>query len=357
MRIAFDVTCRPGEGTGIGVFAAELAEALGRRSDLELVPLHPPSGRMTTARRLWWDQVGVPRAAAAASADLIHHAGFTCSAFAAAPRVVTLHDFLPLDFPEEIPGLGARLFYHHLLPRSLSRAARIVAVSEATRADLARRLPALAARTTVIHEALPASRAAPPSAADRARVRAAHGLDVPYVLAVASELPRKGLPGLVRAFSSLKERPLALALAGGPGPDTAAVTAAIQASGGADRIRRLGRVPTADLPALYAEAEVFAFPSLGEGFGLPPLEAMAQGTPVVCSRGTSLPEVVGDAAVLVDPGDEAGLAAALADLLGDPDRRAQLAARGRRRAAARSFDDVAAEYAAVYRDLLGPGRG
>jgi glycosyltransferase involved in cell wall biosynthesis len=194
---------------------------------------------------------------------------------------------------------------------------------------------------------------APAPAGAVAAVRRRLRLEGPYLLGLGTLEPRKDLPTLVRAFAGLAgELPHRLVLAGLAGWGAGAVAAAVEDSGVADRILLAGWVPEADKAALLSGADVFAYPSRSEGYGLPVLEAMACGVPVVTTTGGSLPEVAGDAALLVEPGDAGALAAAIAKLAGDPAARAVLVGRGRARAAARTWDRCAALTAAAYRRAL-----
>jgi glycosyltransferase involved in cell wall biosynthesis len=191
----------------------------------------------------------------------------------------------------------------------------------------------------------------PPATADVAALRTRLGLEGPFFLYVGTLEPRKNLPLLLRAFERLGARAgVHLALAGPRGWLDEPIVAAAARLG--ERVRLLGPVPPADLAALYAAAEVFVFPSRYEGFGLPPLEAMAAGTPVVAARASCLPEVLGDAALFVEPDDEAGLAEALGQLLDDPALRTELRQRGLARAAGFSWERTAAETLAVYREAV-----
>jgi alpha-1,3-rhamnosyl/mannosyltransferase len=218
------------------------------------------------------------------------------------------------------------------------RAASLLPVSEWTRQDLVRLFPRAAGKERVILEA-----AAPPAhVADGAEAAARLGLERPFVLSVGTLEPRKNLGRLVEAWSRLPDalrREHTLALVGARGWELDEVLAPVRASG--DDIRMTGFVSDEDLAALYAGCAVFAYPSLYEGFGLPVLEAMQQGAPVLCSSSSSLPEVGGDAVVYVDPRDAGSIATVLERLLRDPGERARLAAAGPVRAAQFSWDETA----------------
>ena len=177
----------------------------------------------------------------------------------------------------------------------------------------------------------------------------------PFCLAVGTAEPRKDLPGLVRAFGDVaaRQRDLTLVLAGPPGWGEEALAAAVAASPAHDRIVRTGWVESRDLAALLARASVLAYPSLYEGFGFPPLQAMRAGVPVVATRAGSLPEVLGDGALMVEPGDHDGLVAALDASLGDGALRRRLVAAGAAWAARFSWERCAAGLEGLYRDAAG----
>jgi alpha-1,3-rhamnosyl/mannosyltransferase len=244
----------------------------------------------------------------------------------------SLYDVTFLTLPQA-HTLGNRLRCTAGLARALARGGRLAAISEHTRRDAVRLLGIEPATVAVVPPGLD-HRFDPPPAAVEARATAARlGLSGDYILHVGVEEPRKNVGALVEAYrrlpAGLRERyTLALAGHGGWGDSPAAADAASDAPG---EVRRLGPVSEEDLPPLYAGAALFVFPSLYEGFGLPPLEAMACGAPVLVSSVASLPEVVGEAAELCDP-TPAAIAVAIERVLGDPSHRAELRRRGLLRA-------------------------
>ncbi|WP_169743807.1 glycosyltransferase family 4 protein [Deinococcus misasensis] len=231
-------------------------------------------------------------------------------------QVLTLHDLATLDHPEWFDKKFA-LWYGFLLPRLVRRVRHVLTVSQHSRQQILRRFGLPEDRVTAIPLAAD-PRFRPHSAAQTEAYRRKQQLER-YVLAVGSLEPRKNMRLLFEAWTAWKDRPedLVLAVAGGAGKVFSSIGFAEVPAG----VRLLGRVPDEELPLLYAGAEVFVFPSLYEGFGLPPLEAMACGTPVVTTRCTSLPEVVGDAGVLCEADDPNSLIQALRALTSDADHR------------------------------------
>jgi len=255
------------------------------------------------------------------------------------PVAVTLHDLIPWAWGG--PWMVRERLRYWPGKRLLRRAEAVVAVSEAAAADGVHLAGVARERITVVPEA--SSLVAPPAGAAE-RVAARWGLAGPYLLHVGLLDRRKDPVGLVRAWREAQRA----------GAEVDLVLAGAPAAGGGrlGGARRLGRVTDAELADLYAAARCLLFPSRCEGFGLTPLEAMAAGCPVVAYDNSSLPEVVGEAGVLVRDGDARALGHAAAALVADPERRAELSARGLERAALFSWRRAAKETAAVYRRLL-----
>jgi glycosyltransferase involved in cell wall biosynthesis len=255
--------------------------------------------------------------------------------------VATVHDLGYLYWPKAHPL--ARRWYLYLSTLFNARSSsRVIADSQATADDLARHCRIPREKIAVIHLGCgPEYR--PPSAEAVAAVRSRYALPGRYVLTLGTIQPRKNLGRLVEAFGRVRQATgdVVLVLVGKPGWGAAPILRQIAASGSTVRI--LGYVPDRDLPALLGGAEALAFPSLYEGFGLPALEAMACGTPVVCSNNSSLPEIVGDAGLLVKPTDVDAIAGALILLLEDGALRAELRRRGLEQAATFSWTRCAAE--------------
>jgi glycosyltransferase involved in cell wall biosynthesis len=295
----------------------------------------------------------LPLEAALRGADLFHATNYTAPRTRSTPLVLTVHDLALLRFPE----LGTPALRRHVqrVGATAAHARRVIADSESTARDLRELVGIDAGKIHVVYPGCDARffRAVDPVAVDAARAR--YGIAAPYVLHVGTLEPRKNLERLVRAFASARAAhrlPHRLVLCGPRGWGSDALHQLLAAPRIAGSVHWMGPAARDDLPALYAGATLFVYPSLYEGFGFPPLEAMACGTPVLTTAVASLPEVVGDAAVLVDPYDEAALAERIARLLQDPDGLANLSARGRPRAAQFTWERCARETLAVYREAL-----
>jgi O-antigen biosynthesis alpha-1,2-mannosyltransferase len=280
----------------------------------------------------WWDQVALPAALRRDGVDVFLSPYYKRPLAAPCPAVVTIHDLFFIGYP----GRRRRLYdaaMTRLARLYAAGASAIIADSEHSRRQIVDRLGLAADRTVVIPVGLgPEFRPGAPTAAQRER----YGLGSCYALYVGNFMPHKNLPRLLRAWAALPEGLRVshrLVLAGGGHAGRPALAALADSLGLGDRVVFPGLIDDADLPALYGGAAALVQPSLDEGFGLPALEAMACGAPVVASRRGALPEVVGDAGVLVDPEDERALASALTRVLGSAAEREALAGRGLRRAA------------------------
>jgi len=291
--------------------------------------------------------------------ELFHSPDFVLPPVWCARTVLTVHDLSFLRLPEcSSPPLLAYLM--DAVPRSIARADALLADSESTRRDLIELLHVPEDRIFVIYAGVDEHFRPEREPADAAR-RKQYGLERPYILGVGTLQPRKNFSGLIRAFHCLIEEhnvPHDLVIAGGKGWLYDDLFATVAELGLEERVRVLGFVPDDDLPALYRGADVFAFPSLYEGFGIPVLEAMGCGTPVVTSNVSSLPEVAGDAALQVPPDDLDGLADALWRSISDSALREAQRARGFQQVARftwrRAAEDLIGVYARVAPSHGGP---
>lgn len=374
MRIAYDASLLGPAASGVEVCIRELIRGLGRTGsgtyvafaaagalgsgpepDARLTVLHPhlPPGRRLL--RIAWQHAVLPAAVRRVGADLLHAPGYVAPGRCPVPFVLTVYDTIALDHPSWC-RTSNWVHYRLALPLSIRRAAHIVVPSRATRDDVIRHVPSASCRITVIP---PGVRPGMARISDHGRLRAFRDrLGVPgrFVLFVGNIEPKKNVPGLIRAFAEVKRggvSDLTLVVAGRPGwKDHGPVRAALRECGLAGEVRFPGYVSDADLPLLFSAAELLAMPSFYEGFGLPVLEAMACGCPVIASDRGALPETVGDAGILVDAGSPPSLGAAMADLLGSASSRERLCRAGLARAARYTWDAAARATDAVYRAVL-----
>ena len=358
MRVALEATaaCTRARG-GIARYALELARALmrelatrGGRLDL-LTRLsrwrkHGLRPAVEGARRRWLQEPFWPPAG---GYDVVHGTDARVPYWRGVPRVATLHDVFSL-VSEGLAEPRFRAMKRARYAELTERCDRIIAVSESTKADFLRFFDYPPERIDVVHLGVE-PRFRPVSQEARTGVRARYGLDDPYLLFIGELSPRKNLQRLVEAFGrSGLAQDLQLVLAGNRTYGTEEIEAAIDASGFAQRVLRPGYVADEDLPALYGEARAFCFPSLYEGFGLPILEAMACGTPVVASDRGAAPEVAAGHAVLADPEDTDAIAAALREAV-EPSPGLREAARAH--AGRFTWERTAQQTLAVYRRAAG----
>lgn len=391
MRIAIDYTAAIAQHAGIGRYTRSLVAALARIDDADdmlLFSTEAPTASRPFAKApnlrsrvisvagrpvgnramtLLWHRLRVPLPVEAfiGRAQVLHAPDFSLPPAPLTPRVVTIHDLAFLTNPEcALPSLVD--FLGRVVPRAVRSADRIIAVSETTANDLVRLLNVPREKVRVIHLGVEPRFAPVSDDTIRARVEQVYGLRHPLILAVGTIEPRKNYPRLIEAFARMRTQAATesatgasspmLAIAGRKGWLYDAVFQSVERLGLADCVRFLDYVADDDLPALYSLADVVAMPSLYEGFGIPVVEAMACGTPVVCGNTGSLPEIAGSAALLVDPLDVDAIAGALRQALFEGEVRERLSTQGRQRAAQFNWETAAAQHLSVYREIARSGR-
>lgn len=378
MHLGFDGLFLEQPHTGSGQYARALVAQLASRADLRVTVLRPEPAPVVAVdavgglpavglaapvrggarvRKVWWEQVGLPRAAVQAGVDLIHVPYFAAPLRLGRPVVATVHDVIPLVLPLYAGSVAMRL-YLRVVSQAVRGAAAVLTDSETSRADVLRVLRLPSARVTTVPLAVgPVFQPRPPAAI--APVLARLGARPPYLVNVGGFDVRKNLPFLIQAVAraTASDPRWQLVIVGQPHtgnprlyPDPRPIVAA---AGLTERTVFTGFIDEDAKAALYAGADLCVFPTLYEGFGLPPLEAMACGAPVLAADRSSLPEVVGDGGALADPTDLDAFVDALAALLADPERRAALGRAGLARAARFSWAATADQTVTVYRRALG----
>ena len=367
MIVSVDIQAAVAQRAGVGRFVKCLAEHLGKHAGDDVLRLFyfdfkrkgapVDAGAVDHRAVRWipgrfvqqaWKRLNWPPADwFAGRADVHHFTNFVRPPLRRGASVVSIYDVSFLRFPEaaeprNLAWLQARM------PETVARADAILTISECCRRDIIERLGAPADRVFAVHPGLDHATGDVPAAAER--VRSALDLDRPYLLSVGTLEPRKNYPFLIDVFDALPGFDGDLVIAGMRGWKTEPILERIAASPRADRIRLADYVADEHLPALYAGAEAFVFPSLYEGFGFPPLEAMAAGIPVIASTGGALPEVLGDAATLCDPHDRDAWVEAVQRCLESTDARTNRQAAAAQ-AARYTWDRAALETWEVYRRI------
>jgi alpha-1,3-rhamnosyl/mannosyltransferase len=369
---AIGIDARKLKDYGIGSYVRNLLEAMGRnpasgayrfrvyaktadRADLPELPAHfeivhddSPGYSIAELTRLpwklWSDRL-----------DLFHATHYVLPPLWKIRAVVTIHDIIHLLYPQFLPNRAALLYARYMIRRALTRADRIVTVSHNTRSDLVNYFRVPSSRIEVIYNGV--SRRFRPDipAEEKRRVAAALGIRGPYMLFLGGEKPHKNVQNVIRAFAKARRDaslPHVLVLAGPMPANAARMTALISALELGDAAIRPGVVEEEDLPGLYGGADAFLYPTLYEGFGLPVIEAMASGTPVLTSSTSALQEIAGGYACLVNPMDVDAIAEGISQLATDEKARARFAELGLRRAADFSWDRAASRTLEVYSAAL-----
>ena len=372
MKICYDArSAQWYAGTGIGTYTGRLLEALARlraadfrlvwadRCDLRLAgPGEEPSSPPLAPEPLpeFWDLIAVPIQDLGNSFDVLHvpHNGLGLPARKECAWVVTIHDLIPFRLPGSAETCYAR-YFREQVPAAVARADVVITVSEQSRRDLQDLLRVPDEKIVVTYEAADPSYHPRDYRAARRAVSGRYGIDHPYLLYIGGFAFRKNLVRLVRAFAAVADQfpDHLLVIVGRTGRSYPLVRETAQSLGILSRVVFPGQVSAADLPTLYCGADLFVYPSLYEGFGLPPLEALASGVPTIVSRSSSLPEVVGEAALLFDPLDQEELIDCMGRVLADRDIQARLRQGGPVRAAGFSWDQTAAGTLAAYRTAAG----
>ena len=374
MRIAVNAMILSPHDTGVGVWTRGLVRALGSLdcgheflvyhgqncgplpeptgAGLRYVPVGVPNAMRPL--RILWEQAVLPRRLLRDRVDVLHCPAYVRPVRARTPTVLTLHDLFALTHPHVCKRLNV-LHYGLMMPPSIRRSAVVHCTSHWAQRALAERFPAAAKRAAVIHPGVDGIFRPEMDGGEDALLERFDCADAPFLF-VGNVEPKKNVAGLLRAYDLLKRRhgtDRKLLLAGGRGWRSRNVPALIRELGLEDSVVRAGYLARGELPALYRACLALVFPSIVEGFGLPPLEAMACGTPVICSEGSGLNESVGEAALTVPVGDVESLADAMHRIEQSADARADLSRRGVARAAGFRWPGRAEQFLRLYEQALG----
>jgi len=301
------------------------------------------------------EQLRIPLAVRREAVTLFHAPHYVLPPLVTCRSVVTIHDCIHLMFPQYLPNRMALVYARTSITLAARRATRVLTVSESSKRDILRFVDIPADKIDVIYNAYDERFGIEPREEDVVRVRERYQLHDEFVLYAGNVKPHKNLERLIEAFDLVRKRGLEhlkLVLIGDEISKYAALRRAVCSHQLHKYVRFLGYLPEATLAVMYRLAGVFVFPSLYEGFGLPPLEAMASGTPVVTSNVSSLPEVAGDAAVLVDPYDPQSIAGGIERVLCDESLRRELRAKGLARAKQFSWETSVRRVREIYQQAV-----
>lgn len=339
----FVLLCRPADVTPLSALGPNFR------------PVAEDAGNYTIA-----EQFRIPFALAREKVTLFHAPHYVLPPLVPCRSVVTIHDCIHLMFPQYLPNALAHTYARAQITLAARRATRVMTVSESSKRDILRYVNISPDKIDVIYNSYDERFAAPPDEGMVNRIRERYQLHDPFVLYAGNVKPHKNIERLIEAFYLVRRQGLdhlRLVLIGDDISRYAALRRAVHRHQLHHCVRFLGFMPEESLVALYRLASVFVFPSLYEGFGLPPLEAMACGTPVVTSNVSSLPEVAGDAALLVNPYDPEDIADAIRRVVTDEALASELRRRGRARAAQFSWESAARKVHAIYEAVGGVGPG
>ncbi len=355
MKIGLDTQTTLGQKTGFGFYVENLSRALDAlSSDDTFVHIRPNSPEdLSTPGRWWWDQVTLPALARKARVDLLHQPAFSAPIWYHGKTIVTIHDVISL-FHTNIPFFS-RQFYSKWMPYSYHFADHFITISEHSKRDIVQKLAIPADKITVTHLAAGGEYHRAVSTADQATIRDKYHLRHPYVLNVGTINPRKNLEFLVRVFAEVKHKsniPHQLVITGKKGWHYDQLFRLVRDLGLTADVLFTGYVEDEEKPALYHGADLFVFPSIYEGFGLPPLEAMSCGVPTISSNTSSLPEVMGEGGITLSPHDEHGWVEAITRVLSHHDLQKELTDKGVVQAKKFSWEKCAQETLDVYHSVI-----
>lgn len=354
MKIGIDAQSTLGKPTGLGIYTSNLAEHMEKTGEITICRFDKGGDDLNTAERIKWENFGLVSMSREENVDLLHVPGFAGPMFRGAERkVTTVHDLIGMIYPSNL-GMVSRFYWQKWLPACVKRSDLIIAVSENTKRDIIRLLGVPEERIRVVLNAVSDGFKPCKDENEISRVKSKYGLPDEFMLNVGTIEPRKNIPVLIEAFNSYSadKGGMRLVLAGKKDWGYEAAKKRMDELNISRNVIFTDYVAEEDLPVLYSLAKCFVYPSLYEGFGLPVLEALSCGCPVIASNVSSIPEVVGDAGILIAPDDAEGLKKALQDIDRSANLAQELSERSIQRAGMFSWDKAAAETIEAYRSVL-----
>jgi len=356
MKVYIDAQSISGKKTGIGIYTENLMSNLMGIDGLELVPLsYEGKDGLGTAGRIYWENLKIPVKINKRDCDILHIPGFAGPRYAGVKKVTTVHDLIGMIYPMNLSAFS-RFYWQKWLPACVKGSDMIIADSENTKNDIIRLLDVPREKIKVILLAADAKfNTMYPDKAVADMLREKYGLPEEFMLTVGTVEPRKNLPGLVEAAALYRmenKKTIDIVIAGDKGWGYEQLMGKVRSLGMEENVKITGYLEEEELPVMYKLAKFFVYPSFYEGFGLPVLEAMSCGTPVICSSASSLPEITGDAGILVDPDDVPGLKNAIKEMDGDPGLRKEFSGKGILRAKRFSWRYTAEETYKVYKEVF-----
>lgn len=356
MRIGIDIQTTLGQKVGFGYYVENLIKNLKKYDQKNEYFFFRPKREkdLSTPERFIWDQITLPYKAKKAKVEVLHQPCFSVPIFYNQKIVVTVHDLISIFFPKNIPFVSC-LFFSKWMPFSYKKADKIIAISKQTKKDIQDILSLPSEKIEVIYEAVGEEYKKINDQKTLEKIRKKYNLNFDFILHVGTIEPRKNLEFLVKAYAktlskfNLKPK---LVIVGKRGWYYSGLFKLIKKLNLEKNIIFTGYVEAEDLPILYNLASLFVFPSLYEGFGLPPLEALACGCPVICSNTSSLPEVVGEAGILLAPNDQEAWAFHINKILNNEKLKKGLVEKGFKRSSKFSWKECALKTISVYEKVL-----
>lgn len=359
MKIGIDVQTTQGQKVGFGFYVENLVKTLQKIDHKNKYFLFKPSPKiqkdLSTPGRWFWDQIRLPKLARKQGVDILHQPCFSVPFFYKGKVIVTAHDIISRLFPQNIPFFS-RIFFSYWMPLSYRKAAKIITISESTKRDLIRVLKIPKDKIEVIYEAAGKEFRPIKHQNKIIEVKSKYGINDDYFLHVGTLEPRKNLSFLIKTYAKAlaedKNLPK-LVITGKKGWYYDQLFSLVDGLRLAGKIVFTGYVKEEDIPYLYNGARAFLFPSVYEGFGLPPLEAMACGTPVISSNTSSMPEVIGEAGILISPKNQKQWIREILRISKDGKLVKRLSEAGLRQAKKFSWEKCARQTLKIYRQVIG----